>query len=279
MAWQAGYLHTLSTHGIRFETSDRIVGTSAGSIVASALAGGKLSRLHTEVSLLARAPALVAALAPASKLRPSQEHALGLFLAAADAEPSTLRTIGHAALSAVTPRPEVTQRNISLVLARPRWTSEALHITCVDAYSGERCVVTKAAQTPISRAVAASSAVPGVFAPQPIGDRRCMDGGVSGTGVHLDLFAGSGRTLVLALTDGSDLVEGAMTTHPGSSERELAALQGTGTDVLLRVPESVDMMELMEPKAVPAALAMGVRQASADVGLLSAFWGTSPGTG
>ena len=39
------------------------------------------------------------------------------------------------------------------------------------------------------RAVAASSAVPGLFAPQRLGDRRAMDGGVSGSGIHADLVA------------------------------------------------------------------------------------------
>ena len=30
-----------------------------------------------------------------------------------------------------------------------------------------------------------------------------MDGGVSGTGSHLDLLAGAGRVVVLGLTDGA----------------------------------------------------------------------------
>ena len=55
----------------------------------------------------------------------------------------------------------------------------------------------------VARAVAASSAVPGLFTPQPILDRRCMDGGVSGTGTHLDLVAGARRAVVLHLTDGA----------------------------------------------------------------------------
>ena len=97
VAWQVAYLHTLSTYGIRFDSADRIVGTSAGSMVACALAGGKLGRLHGEVKLLARAPKVVAALAPASELRPSQQRALDLFLLATDADENTIRSIGHAA--------------------------------------------------------------------------------------------------------------------------------------------------------------------------------------
>jgi NTE family protein len=272
VAWQTSYLQTLAGHGIRFDSSDRVVGTSAGSLVASALVGGRLKRFHSEVSVLAKVPALVSVLAPAAQFRPSQQRALDLFLTATDAQPTTVQEIGRAALAAMTPRPEVTRRNLSLILGTGRVQSEALHITCVDAYTGERCVVTRQAGVATARAVAASSAVPGVFAPQPIGDRRCMDGGVSGTGTHLDLFAGAKRVLILALTDGSDVADGMMTSQPDDGRQELENLRSSGTEVLLRTPTEVDLMELMAPASVPRALAMGARQASADVGLLSTFW-------
>ena len=273
VAWQAAYLQTLANHGIRFDNADRVVGTSAGSMVATALTRGRLKRLHAEVSLLSKVPSLVSALAPAATLSPSQQRALDLFIKATDGEPSTVQEIGHAALAATAPKPEFMRRNISLVVGTGPWTSEALQITCVDAYTGERCVVTKQSGTSLTRAVAASSAVPGVFAPQPLGDRRCMDGGVSGTGTHLDLFGGARRVLILALTDGSDVSEGMMTSHPGDGLRELEDLKASGTEVILRVPSEVDLMQLMEPTMVPKALALGARQATDDVGMLSAFWG------
>ena len=122
VAWQVGYLHTLANHGVRFDNADRVVGTSAGSMVASALTSGKLKRLHAEVSLLAKVPALVSALAPASTLEPSQQRALDLFIKATDGEPVTVQEIGHAALAAATPRPEVMRRNIALVVGPGPWT-------------------------------------------------------------------------------------------------------------------------------------------------------------
>jgi NTE family protein len=272
VAWQVSYLQTLAGLGIRFDNADRVVGTSAGSIVASTLAAGKLKRLHSEVSLLSKFPALVSTLAPASTLSSSQQRALDLFLKATDGDPATLQEIGHAALAAATPKPEFMRRNIALILGTGPWASPALQITCVDAYSGERCVVTKDSLISIPRAAAASSAVPGVFAPQPLGERRCMDGGVSGTGTHLDLFSGARRVLILALTDGSDVGEGMMTSRPGDGLRELEELKESGAEVVLRVPSEVDLMELMEPRSVPKALALGARQAKDDAEELAAFW-------
>jgi NTE family protein len=272
VAWQVAYLQTLALRGLRFEGSDRIVGTSAGSMVASALAGGKLGRFHAEVKMLARAPALVSTLAPSSKLAPSQERALGLFLAATDAEPATIKEIGHSALAAATPRPETTRRNTALIVGWGRLPSDRLHITCVDTYTTERCVLRRSTEASAARAVAASSAVPGIFAPQPIGDRRCMDGGVSGTGLHLDLVAGARRVLVLTLTEGAEDAEGMMTSSADGPTRELESLQKSGTDVVMRAPEKVDLTDLMSPAAVPGALAMGARQAADDTELLRKLW-------
>jgi NTE family protein len=272
VAWQVSYLQALATRGVRVDNADRVVGTSAGSIVSAAVTAGRLKRLSSEVAMLSKVPALVSALAPAGQLKPSQNRALELFLKATDGDPQTVQAIGHAALAAITPRAEVTRRNIALVVGTGRWPSEALAITCTDAYTGERCVVTRGARTSVARAAAASCAVPGVFAPQPIADRRCMDGGVSGSGVHLDLLAGADRVLVLALTDGSALAEGMMTVHPDESRQEAEDLKSSGTDILVRMPAEVDLLELMSPTSVAKALTMGERQGAEDAALLADFW-------
>jgi NTE family protein len=271
VAWQVAYLHELSEHDVHLDGADRVVGTSAGSLVASVLEAGHLGRFFRELSVLAKLPKLVGALAPAGDLHPSQLRGRDLFATAADADPDTIRAIGHAALAAQAPPPSVMARNVGVILASRRWPSPQLHLTCVDTFTGERCVVTRAAKVGVARAAAASSAVPGVFSPQPIGDRRCMDGGVSGTGIHLDLLAGAERVVVLALSDGSDVQVGMMTNAPGSTEAELAALQAAGSRLFLRTPEAVDVVELMDPTAVPKAVEMGRRQAAADAEELRAF--------
>jgi len=271
VAWQVAYLHEMAGRGIDLAGADRVVGTSAGALVAAVFEAGRIRRLHAQLTVLARLPKLIGALAPAGNLRPSQIRAAELFRNAADAGPETIRTIGHAALAAQTSAPPVMARKLGLIIASRRWPSPALHITCVDTYTGERCIVTEGAEVGIACAVAASSAVPGLFAAQPIGDRRCMDGGVSGSGTHLDLLAGAQRVVVLALTDGSDVTQGIMTSAVGSTEQEFAALEASGSKVFCRVPASVDPKALMDPAAVPDAIEMARRQAAADAAELGAF--------
>lgn len=272
VAWQVAYLSELAAAGIDTGSAQRVVGTSAGSLVASVTTSGNLRRVRAEIAALARMPSVLALLAPAGELHPSQERALELFHAAEEASPETVRAIGHAALAAVTPSPARLRRSTALVTGTGKLSAPLLLLTAVDAFSAERCVLSAATGTTLAAAASASSAVPGLFAPQPIGDRRLMDGGASGTGVHLDLLAGARRALVLSLSDGTEEGPGMMTSAPGAVLAERAALEASGTEVFARSPEPVDILELMSPAAVPKALAMGARQARQDVGALTTFW-------
>lgn len=272
VAWQVAYLRGLTDAGIPVATADRVIGTSAGSLVASMVSAGHLHRVATEVEFLAKVPRLVGALAGEGDLHESQARALARFGAATDAEPATVQAIGHAALAAQAPPPERTRRSMRAVLAMRRWPA-TLHTTAVDAYTGERLVVDHAAGLSVARAAAASSAVPGIFTPQPLHDRRAMDGGVSGTGIHADLAGGARVALVVSLAaNAPDDAPGGMTGAPGDQGRELVALAATGTRVLLRGPASFDLDALMDPTQVAAALADGTAQAASDAEAVADLW-------
>ena len=272
VAWQVAYLQGLTAAGIPVAAADRVIGTSAGSLVASLVSAGHLHRVATEVEFLARVPRLVGALVGEGDLHESQARALGLFGAATDAAPATVQAIGHAALAAQAPPAERTRRSMRAVLAMRRWPA-TLHTTAVDAYTGERLVVDRAAGLSVARAAAASSAVPGIFSPQPLHDRRAMDGGVSGTGIHADLAAGARVAVVVSLAaNAPDDAQAGMTAEPGGQRRELAALEATGTRVLLRGPETFDLDALMDPTQVSAALADGAAQATRDAEAVAALW-------
>ena len=272
VAWQVAYLDGLMKRGVPIESADLVVGTSAGSLVASIVSAGRLKRVAGQVEFLARVPALLGVLSGDGELQPSQQRAVDLFGAATDAEPDTIRHIGHAALAAQTPPPDRLRRSVAAVLAIRRWP-KALHTTAVDTFTGERLVVTADSGISVARAAAASSSVPGIFAPQPLHDRRAMDGGVSGTGTHSDLAAGAGRALVLSLGANAPSTDAGMTTAPGSRERELEALRASGTPALLRGPDSYDLTALMDPKQVAAAFEAGDARAEQDAAEVADHWG------
>lgn len=272
IAWQTGYLRTLMKLGLDFSMAERVVGTSAGSVMASVITGRRLAAFSTAISGLSKAPAVVAALAPSDSLSPSQDRALEMFRAAQDNSPETITSIGFAALAADTPSASTLARNITVLLAMRRWPSSTLHITCVDVYTGERCIVDADDRIPLARAVAASSAVPGLFPPQPIADRKCMDGGVSGSGTHTDIVAGARRALVVSLTDGMAPDDTWGTVAPGDISRQFAALAESGTNVALCVPRGPIPDDLMNPRDVPDALARGTAQAIVDHPELARMW-------
>lgn len=273
VAWQVTYLREMQKRGVFGSLPDLVVGTSAGSVVGSVVAGDGLHRLATEVALLSRAPHIIAALAPAERLSGSQERALAMFAEAADSLPATLRAIGHAALAAHTPPSGELRRHMALMLAMHHWPTVALQIVTVDCYSGERIVLDAGSGVTPARAASASSAVPGIFPPQPVADRFCMDGGVSGSATHTDLAAGSRRALVLALQAGGTGPHAAgMTKRPDDFAAEVRSLRDSGTRVMVRGPRDYTVEELMSASSAPRAVAMAEEQAAADADEFAQFW-------
>lgn len=273
IAWQTAYIAAAADNGIDLRRADRVIGTSAGSLVGCLLCAGRIGHLARIAGLFARATPLVSFLAPVGQLRLSQQRAVDLVVAATDNDPDTLRRIGHAALAADTPSARTMRRNVGL-LVDPRWpTGEQLRITAVDAYSGERIVLDRHSGVRPPTAVAASSAVPGIFAPQQIHDRRCMDGGIFGTGTHSDLVAGARRTLVLSMVGEELLPRDGFTAQADGMRREIAALRASGTEVLLRSPSVREGYDIMAPDSVADGIAAGRAAAEADLEQLRRFWG------
>lgn len=272
VAWQIAYLNGLAARGLRLTEADRVVGTSAGSLVAGILTAGRLHRFGVKVDLLAKVPALISVLAPVKDLHPSQVRARDLFATATDADPDHISAIGHAALAAQATPPAQLARSTALVMGVRAWKSPALEITTVDTYTGERLIVHAGHGLTVPHAAAASASVPGLFSPQLVGDRRCMDGGVSGSGTHCDRLAGSERALVVSLIGGETTHPAGMTMAKDAQFHEIEQLRASGTEVRLVGPSGVDIEQLMDPSAIGAALDLGAHQADADAPGLLEFW-------
>jgi NTE family protein len=273
IAWQVVYLHELAKRGVQLGNATLVVGTSAGSVVASLATAGRIGLARAQLEVLAKVPSVMSAMAPATGLRQSQQRALALFRDATDAAPDTIRTIGHAALAADASPAGRLRRSLTALVSTRGWPSEALAVTTVDTFTGERLVIRSGAQVSAARAAAASSSVPGLFSPQPVGDRRCMDGGVSGTGTHADLTVGAERVVILSLSAHTTASEPMMTIRPDSLPNEIDAVRRAGGEVFVRGPLEADLATLMSPSSVPAAVAMATRQASDDADVLGRFWG------
>ena len=239
IAWQTGYLNGLRQRGVDVANAEIVVGTSAGAVVASVLTAGRLASFSREVGMLAR---LNGVRDPIANLRPSQRRALQLFSEAGEASPETLRRIGFAALAAKGEAASALRTRVRLVLGlrSGKWPGSTLNIVTVDAYTAERLVVTGSAGVSVARAAAASASVPGLFEPQPIRDRRCVDGGVSGSGIHGDLVAGARRALVISLSASAPPGPARVTVPVGGFDRELQQLARAGTETIARGPRDFD---------------------------------------
>ena len=143
-------------------------------------------------------------------------------------------------------------------------------ITAVDAESGDLVVFDRSSGVPLAEAVAASSAVPGVWPPPTIDGRRYTDGGIRSL-LNLDLAAGAEKVLTLAPAP-DDIAQ---------LEPELTALAGrlSASGRMLTVqPDAAAQVvfagDVLDPASRRPAAAAGRAQGRAEADHIAEFWGT-----
>jgi NTE family protein len=194
IAWETGLLVGLAEAGIDVRNADLFVGTSAGATVAAQITSGlTLDELFQRLV----DPALqTQELAPRSGF--IQEMLAGFTCAFNEGGTSSeiLQRIGALALAAPTV-PEAQRREV-LVSRLPvhSWPQSRLEIVAVDAFSGERTIFKRESGVELVDAVMASCALPYVWPPATINQRRYIDGGCYSI-ANLDLAAGFDKILVL----------------------------------------------------------------------------------
>ena len=103
--------------------------------------------------------------------------------------------------------------------------------------TGARRVLTRH-EAPISIAVAASCAIPGVFAPVMVGGRRLVDGGVHST-TNADLAVSDGSALVVVVAPMcGEAADGTSTAFRRDLDREVATLRDAGRRVVVFGPSA-----------------------------------------
>jgi NTE family protein len=186
IAWETGILRGIADESPECAKTlldaDVLVGTSAGSTVAAQLSSGlSLDTLFDRQTTVT-----------SSELNPNVgiDEITDLFVTAMLTPNTTqaekLQKIGSVAPSTATVSEAVRREVIAQRLPSHDWPDRLLRISAIDTATGEVITFDNDSGVGLVDAVAASCAVPGVWPPATIGDRRYMDGGV-GSSVNMAL--------------------------------------------------------------------------------------------
>ena len=181
IAWETGILRGIADESPATAKAlldiDVLVGTSAGSTVAAQLGSGLgLDALFDRQTT-----------ASSTELNPNVgvEEITELFVTAMMQPDTTtaekLQKVGAVALATATVTEAVRRDVIAQRLPSRDWPDRMLRISAIDTATGELVTFDRDSGVGLVDAVAASCAVPGVWPPVTIGDRRYMDGGVGST--------------------------------------------------------------------------------------------------
>ena len=196
IAWEVGVLAGIAEESAAvFATLTRpetvYLGTSAGSAVASQLAGGTpIEDLYAQqvAEETAELGAEIDAVAFGDQMTK--------LLEGVTSPEEARRRVGAFALAADTGSASARRAVIEARLTVRSWPDRRLLITAVDAESGELRVFDRDSGVDLVDAVSASCAVPGVWPTVEIDGRHYTDGGVRSIS-NVDLIAGSDPVLVL----------------------------------------------------------------------------------
>ena len=263
ISWMVGVLTGLRDEGVDVSDADLVVGTSAGSVAGALLLSAAGEMYARQVD-----PALHADEIFASVDLDEMATRFGAAVAGASSEEELRAAIGSMAMEAETVPEPVRRAVIASRLPVTTWP-EALRVTTVDATTGELVVLDGRSGFDLVDCVAASCAVPGIWPPVTLGERRCIDGGVRTT-LNADLAAGAAAVLVLAPMG----VAGSGPLTAGLDD----ALPQLGRVVALEPSEearaAIGANPLDPATRAPAAEA-GRRQGVAVAGRVGELWGVA----
>ncbi len=262
IAWETGLLAGLAAAGTDVAGADFLLGTSAGSVVATQLATGV-----PLPDMLARQ---VDPARQNRELAPSGLSHLALWeeLTSATEEPAdpaeVRRQQGRLALAADTV-PEAERRAvIAARLPVHAWPARPLAVVAVEAFTGDTAVFDRESGVDLVDAVTASCAVPGVWPPVTIGATRYVDGGVRSLN-NVDLAAGYDRVLVVA------------PVADPQTAAQVAELSDRGAHVEVVVPDeraaAIFAGDPLDPAVRTPAAEAGLAQAEATVAAAVRWWG------
>ena len=253
IAWMAGVMVGLRAAGIDPARADRIVGTSAGSVVGAVLAaGGDLEHLGATRS------------SGGESFAPDPRRLAEIFslrTTPGDAR-EIRRRMGELALAAEAGDPDAHVERIARLAGVTEWPAADLRVTTVDIGTGELQVWTRDTAATLPQALAASTSVPGVFPPIPIGESRYFDGGVR-SALNADLAAGA--QIVVIMEPLAHMFPRTRTDRAHGAETEISIAPDAEAVAVFGI-------DVFNPAALTPAYEAGLRQSAdaarqlADVG-------------
>ena len=288
IAWETGLAVGLAQRGVDLAVADRIIGTSAGSVVGAQLSAGiDLEERGERVYLSASDAGTDIDRAVAAEVDPEIGARMMQLLEAlgtlsdpgrpdAEPEPAMVELGRRAREAAAGPEEAFLQRFSEL--AAQDWP-ERFACTAVDTATGRFTVWEHSSGIPLDRGVASSCSVPFVYPPITIGDCRYMDGGMR-SALNADLAAGHDVAVVVSVTGdlppGIELPMALRETRTRAGHLDALRSSGSRVELVLPSDEMVEIsgmgMHLMDASRGPAAYAAGLRQADVEASRLRALW-------
>lgn len=262
IAWELGILAGLAESGVDLSSADLLVGTSAGSVVASLVASEPSLEERYQTQLEDPRDEVAARVGTRTLL------AYGWAMLRSRAPEQYRARLGALALAAGSMTPEERKAVIASRLPIIDWPDRPLLITASDAHTGEFTVFDRDSGVDLIDAVAASCAVPGVWPPAAVNGHRYIDGGMR-SATNADLAEGHERVVIVApVTVGGGLIT--------SAAKHAAALKAAGAQVTIVSPDrdarAAIGRNMLDPARRAASARAGRRQAARAVEQVGEIW-------
>lgn len=282
IAWECGLISGLARAGVDLGAADHFLGTSAGAFVGARLAMGDAAAALADPILAEADKPPPPAPGPQGERKPPDLSVLMELMGEAQTglgDPAAARAkIGAYALAAQTMDEQAFIASFGKSfagLAEDYWPERSFACTAVEAEGGGFQLWTKASGVGLTRAVASSCSVPGVFPPITLKGRRFIDGGMRST-TNADAAAGHDLVVVVAIRVAGRAAGAAAERIRARLDEELQLLRDGGTEVVLITPDEASQQafgaNLMDFRRRPDAVRAGLAQGEAAASEIAARW-------
>jgi len=279
IAWESGLVAGLARGGVDLGQADFTLGTSAGSFVGARLAmGAEAASLADPILAEAERPASPSSGAARSPADLSTLMRLMAGTQDVTRNPAEARAeIGAFALAAETMSEADFIKSFGRSFAGlpdNAWPERGFACTAVDAQDGSFRFWTGDSGVGVTRAVASSCSVPGIYPPVTLGGRRYIDGGMRSS-TNADMAAGYDLVVVVAVRLGA-AGGAALERITARLDLEVESLKEGGATVVVLAPDpaSVEAFgpNLMDFRRRADAARAGLAQGEGHAADLKAIW-------